>query len=138
MSRAGLRRVMRRDLLTPGHPLRSGLPRRPGARVGPTDRRFTEDDRSLLDGPGTGTYDASTTRAEQATWADVRGEGAGLDLVSLSLAQVEQPSIVEVVDVVRPRSPGSHRRRAGSGQRTSPVERPEVTPRNRSVSRWTE
>jgi nucleoside-diphosphate-sugar epimerase len=47
------------------------------------DHLFTEDDWTILDGPGVDAYGKSKTLAERAAWDFVAGEGEGLELVTL-------------------------------------------------------
>jgi nucleoside-diphosphate-sugar epimerase len=48
-----------------------------------TDHVFTEDDWSVLDGPGTTTYGKSKTLAERAAWDFIAAEGGSLEIASI-------------------------------------------------------
>lgn len=56
-----------------------------------TDHVFTEDDWSVLDGPGMDAYGRSKVLAERAAWDFVAAEGAGTELVTLLPVAVMGP-----------------------------------------------
>jgi nucleoside-diphosphate-sugar epimerase len=56
-----------------------------------TDHVFTEDDWSVLDGPGTTTYGKSKTLAERAAWDFIAAEGGSLELASILPVAVMGP-----------------------------------------------
>jgi nucleoside-diphosphate-sugar epimerase len=56
-----------------------------------TDHVFTEDDWSVLDGPGTSTYGKSKTLAERAAWDFVAAEGGSLELATILPVAVMGP-----------------------------------------------
>lgn len=70
-----------------------------------TDHVFTEDDWTVLDGPGTDAYGRSKTLAERAAWTDVAQAGTGPELVTLLPVAVMGPVIGDQVsganDVIR-------------------------------------
>ncbi|MEV8371647.1 aldehyde reductase [Kribbella sp. NPDC056861] len=76
-----------------------------GFGYGRTDHRFTEDDWSILDGPGINAYNKSKTFAERAAWDFVATEGGGMELVSINPVAVFGPLLSRSVsggnDVVR-------------------------------------
>lgn len=57
----------------------------------PLDRPFTEDDWSVLDGPGMDAYGRSKVLAERAAWDFAAAEGAGMELVTLLPVAVVGP-----------------------------------------------
>lgn len=69
------------------------------------DHVFTEEDWTVLDGPGTDAYGRSKTLAERAAWDFVRGEGAGLELTTMLptavMGSVMGPSVTGSNGVVR-------------------------------------
>ena len=77
---AGVRRVV---LTSAFHAVGFGHPH--------TDRVFTEDDWSVLDGPGLDAYGRSKILAERAAWDFVRDHGAAVELVALLPVAVMGP-----------------------------------------------
>ncbi|MBB2949139.1 nucleoside-diphosphate-sugar epimerase [Actinoplanes lutulentus] len=91
-ARAGTMRVLRaaraagveRVVLTSAfHAISWGHPHR--------DRAFTEDDWTVLDGPGVDAYARSKTLAERDAWDFIDAEGGGMDLVVLCPVAVVGP-----------------------------------------------
>ncbi|GAA0420899.1 dihydroflavonol-4-reductase [Acrocarpospora corrugata] len=58
-----------------------------------TDHTFTEDDWSVLDGPGIDAYGKSKTLAERAAWDFVTAEGASLELATILPVAVMGPAM---------------------------------------------
>ncbi|WP_226653622.1 NAD-dependent epimerase/dehydratase family protein [Leifsonia sp. LS1] len=59
----------------------------------PLDRAFTEDDWSVLDGPGMDAYGRSKVLAERAAWEFAAGAGAGIELTTILPVAVVGPLI---------------------------------------------
>ncbi|MBN0048065.1 NAD-dependent epimerase/dehydratase family protein [Streptomyces actuosus] len=57
----------------------------------PTDHRFTEEDWSVLDGPGATAYTRSKTLSERAAWDFVDAEGGSTELVTILPVAVMGP-----------------------------------------------
>ncbi len=62
-----------------------------------TDHVFTEDDWSVLDGPGVDAYGRSKILAERAAWEFVRGEGGTMELVTILPVAVMGPVLGDEV-----------------------------------------
>ncbi|MEV4510787.1 aldehyde reductase [Dactylosporangium sp. NPDC049525] len=77
---AGVRRVV---LTSAFHAVGFGHPH--------TDRTFTEDDWSVLDGPGVDAYGRSKTLAERAAWDFMAAEGGALELTTILPVAVMGP-----------------------------------------------
>lgn len=77
---AGVRRVV---LTSAFHSVSWGHPH--------TDHVFTEDDWTVLDGPGVDAYARSKTIAERAAWDFVAGAGAGMELAAMLPVAVMGP-----------------------------------------------
>ncbi|MFI7611056.1 SDR family oxidoreductase [Nonomuraea terrae] len=56
-----------------------------------TDRTFTEDDWSVLDGPGVDAYGKSKTLAERAAWDFISAEGGSMELTTILPVAVMGP-----------------------------------------------
>ncbi|GLZ27942.1 dihydroflavonol-4-reductase [Lentzea sp. NBRC 105346] len=78
--RAGVRRVV---LTSAFHAV--------GFGHGRADRTFTEDDWSVLNGPGVDAYGKSKTLAERAAWDFIAAEGRGMELVTMLPVAVMGP-----------------------------------------------
>jgi nucleoside-diphosphate-sugar epimerase len=62
-----------------------------GFGYGRTDHIFTEDDWTILDGPGVGVYDKSKTLAERAAWDFIAAEGSLMELSVMNPVAVLGP-----------------------------------------------
>ncbi|MEV6331979.1 aldehyde reductase [Streptomyces sp. NPDC051909] len=83
---AGVRRVV---LTSAFHAVAYGYPR--------TDHRFTEEDWSVLDGPGVTAYTKSKTLAERAAWDFVSAEGGSTELTTILPVAVMGPVMGKAV-----------------------------------------
>ncbi|MBW5485788.1 SDR family oxidoreductase [Streptomyces bambusae] len=83
---AGVKRVV---LTSAFHAVAYGYPR--------TDHRFTEEDWSVLDGPGVTAYTRSKTLSERAAWDFIDAEGGSTELATILPVAVMGPVMAKAV-----------------------------------------